>query len=166
VTLYIGVDPGKQGAIAVVDDAGRCLSVVPMPVISGGRGELDLVAIRDLLRGDGSPRFVSVEKLQPLPRSMGGSAANFARGLSRGFEWMLVALGIPYQLVAPQVWQKAMHAGTSGEDTKQRSIVAAQRLFPGVQLRKSERCRKAHDGLCEALLLAEYGRRVRQGGAL
>ncbi len=107
---------------------------------------------------------MTVEKLQPLPRSMGGSAANFARGLSRGFEWMLVALGIPYQLVSPQAWQKVMHAGTSGHDTKQRSVVAAQRLFPGITFQRSERSRRVDDGLCEAALIAEYGRRVRQGG--
>ena len=161
---YIGVDPGKAGAIAMLDERGAVVSVEPMPIISGGRGELDLMSIRDLLLGDGTPRFVTVERLQPLPAKMGGSAANFARGLARGFEWMLVGLGISHQLIAPQVWQKAMHAGTSGKDTKQRSVVAAQRLFPDARLQRSARSRKVDDGLAEALLLAEYGRRVRQGG--
>jgi hypothetical protein len=165
MTLYVGIDPGKKGAIAAIDEQGAVVGLAPMPLIAGGRGEFDLVGIREALVGNGSPRFVTVERLQPLPASMGGSAANFARGLSRGFEWMLVALGVPHQLVAPQTWQKSMHAGTSGKDTKQRSIVAAQRLFPRIRLQRSGRSRRNDDGLAEALLLAEYGRRVHQGGA-
>jgi len=65
--------------------------------------------------------------------------------------WMLTALEIPYQLVAPQTWQRAMHAGTPGSDTKQRSILAAQRLFPSVDLRRNRKGRRPDDGLADAL---------------
>ena len=60
-------------------------------------------------------------------------------------------------------WQKAMHAGTPGEDTKARSIAAAQRLFPLTSLLQNPRCRVAHDGMAEALLLAAYGQRTHKG---
>ena len=50
-------------------------------------------------------------------------------------------------------------AGTPAGDTKQRSVIAAQRLFPGVSLLPTERSRKASDGLADALLLASYGQR-------
>ena len=165
--LYLGVDPGKQGAIAAVSPDSQVAMTHPTPLVTaarGGREEFDLASIVRLLRGLGPEVFVTVERSQPIPPTVkAGGNAQFARGVARGWEWMLAALGLPYQLVAPQAWQKAMHLGTAGEDTKQRSIVAAQRLFPLVDLRRSERCRVAHDGIAEALLLAEYGRRTHGG---
>jgi hypothetical protein len=169
--IFVGVDPGKQGAIAVLDDAGRALETLPTPIVSasgGARPEYDLPAIRDYIDrwrkvgSIGGGAFVTVEKGQPMPPTVpGGSAANFARGVARGWEWMLVALRLPYQLVAPRTWQLVMHAGTPGSDTKQRSMLAAHRLFPGVSLTRSMRCRNESDGIAEALLIAEFGRRSR-----
>ncbi len=137
-----------------------------MRIISGhnaSRDEYDLVGIRKWLKGFHGDLFVTVEKSQPLPPKFGGGFANYQRGCSTGWAWMLTALEISYQLVAPRTWQKVMHAGTSGTDTKQRSIIAAQRLFPRVDLRRSEKSRKLDDGLADALLLAEYGRRTHGG---
>lgn len=165
--IYIGVDPGKQGAVAVIK--GDDVDVLPMPIIPGNkraRDEYDLVTIRDGLqtwKKEGAV-FLTVEKLQPLPPKFGGGIANFNRGCCVGWAWMLTALAIPYQLVSPRTWQKVMHAGTPGADTKQKSILAAHRLFPGVHLRRSEKSRKLDDGMADALLLAEYGRRTHNGG--
>ena len=44
-------------------------------------------------------------------------------------------------------------------DTKATSINAAQRLFPSVDFRRNEQCRKIDDNKVDALLMAEYGRR-------
>lgn len=160
--IYAGVDPGKWGAIAVLDGEGRAERVVPMPLVMGaGRDYYDLAAIRDLMLELRERRvFVTVEKQQPLPAAKGGLLANYGRGEAQGWNWLLEALAIPYHLVAPVSWQRAMHAGTPGDDTKQRSILAAQRLFPGVSLRRSPRCQKPSDGFAESLLIAAYGRRV------
>ena len=46
----------------------------------------------------------------------------------------------------------------NGKD-KAASVETCRRLFPGVALRPSERCRKDSDGMAEALLMAEYARR-------
>lgn len=177
--LFIGIDPGKEGGIAVLDDARRIRDLIPMPVVKAGRKgrpDYDLPVLRDLLlvwRHEGP--FVTVEKLAPMPpmlRQKGGamkgagtSIVNYQRGVSRGWEWMLVALKIPYQVVAPQSWQRAMLDGISGDNTKQRSILAAKQLFPTVDLRRPGAKTKLSDGLSDALLLAEYGRR-KQGGML
>jgi len=177
--LAAGVDPGKAGGIVVLDDVGRIVSAQPMLVITAkagkGRAEYDLEGIRRMLmarprlrgRCRWSPRtlLVIVERAQPLPPSMpGGGVAQFHRGVSRGmWEGMLAGLGISYELVAPQSWQRSMLAGTSGADTKQRALVAAQRLWPGQDWRANERCRKPHAGIVDAALIAEFGRRRRAG---
>lgn len=162
--IYIGIDPGKAGAIAFLEDGP--IRAVPMPLIKHlrgqGRDEFDLRALSDLLdTGDG---FATVERGQPLPPKLGGGVANYQRGYSRGIiEGLLVALRIPYQLVAPRRWQAVMHEGTPAADTKVRSIMAAERLFPDVSLLRSVGCRKPDDGMAEALLLAEFGRRAHRG---
>jgi crossover junction endodeoxyribonuclease RuvC len=162
--IVAGVDPGKLGAIAVLDADGGVLELAAIPVIksSTGRAHYDLASIRDMLLALHDRHvFVTVERLQPMPAAKGGTIANYNRGESQGWNWMLEALKIPYHLVSPQTWQRVMHAGTPGTDPKQRSILAAQRLFPGVSLRRTPKCRVPSDGYAEALLLAEYGRRGR-----
>lgn len=165
--IFVGVDPGKHGAIAATE-TGSATYVWPVPVINASRGkgrvEYDLVGIRVLFNAlrDSDELFVTVEKSQPLPPKMGGTIANYHRGTARGWEWLFVALRIPYQMAAPISWMRIMHAGTPGQDSKQKSILAAQRLFPNVGLKRSNRSRVDDHNFAEALLLAEFGRRTHQ----
>jgi len=39
------------------------------------------------------------------------------------------------------------------------ALVAAKRLFPGQDFTLTERATKAHDGMVDALLMSEYGKR-------
>jgi len=164
--IHIGIDPGKSGAIASIDEDTMEIDIQPMPVIKAtkSRTEYDLLEIRNILelaRSHGY-LFVTAEKLQPLPPKLGGGIiTNFQRGYGLALlEGMLTGMGIPYQLVLPRAWQKVMLAGTSGKDTKQKSIIAAQRLFPGQSLKRTEKCRKPDSGYSDALLLAAFGMRV------
>ena len=80
----------------------------------------------------------------------------FSFGENYGFiKGLLLSNRSPYQTVPPQVWKKEFSV-TSDKNT---SIEVAQRLFPGSDFRATERCKKPHDGKCEALLMAEYARR-------
>lgn len=174
--IFVGIDPGLHGAFAALDDAGDVVTVLPIPIIrpEEGRADYDLVACRALFGGYRAVQLhVTVEKLWPLPARFkrkggkeqeGGTIANYNRGVSRGWAWMLTALQIPYELVPPQAWQRVMLAGIPGEDTGQRSILAAKKRWPRVDLRRSERARIDDDGKSDALLLAEFGRRKRMGG--
>jgi len=161
--IVVGVDPGKEGAIVRL--AADILPLVTtMPVISGAkRNEYDVRAIRDLLLGCS---HVFAEKLQPMPLQAGGTIANYNRGYCMGlFIALCTALALPLTLVRPQEWQREMLAGIPGEDTKQRSILAAQCLFPVTSLLPTPRCRKPSDGIADALLIAEWGRRKLGGWA-
>ena len=81
-------------------------------------------------------------------------------GMNFGFiQGVLKAYGIPYELVTPQKWKKEFSC-TSDKNT---SIEVCKRLFPDVNLKATDRCKKDHDGMAEALLLAEYGRRHYNG---
>lgn len=162
---FVGIDPGVTGALAEIDGEAPhpLIGLTPMLTQKDGKGRdsLDLVSLSAWFK---SLRvynpLLTIEQLQPMPMEKGGSLANYSRGRSLGvLEAFCIAHGLSYQLVRPQVWQKEMLAGVQGDDTKARSIIAAQRLFPKVNLKRSERSRKPDDGFADALLIAEWTRR-------
>lgn len=166
-----GVDPGKQGAIVAIGPLGGLdgwTFTWPMPVIRGkNRADYDIPKIRAIfgegpLRGGALESRVFIERQQPMPAKMGGSLASYWRGAGQYlFEGMLCAMGIPYEIVPPQTWQKEFFAGLSKDLGKQRSVIVCKRLFPaaGDNLKRTPKCKKDDDGIADAILIAEWGRR-------
>ena len=90
----------------------------------------------------------ALEKVHSFPGAVG--AFNFGMGFGI-WQGLLTALGIPYTLVSPQTWKKAMLADM-GKD-KGASRLRALQLFPVFteELRSAASHNKA-----ESLLLAVY----------
>lgn len=161
--IVLGIDLGKDGALAFLESTGAFLHVDKTPLFKSGKRkpEYDVVEMRRLLAEYTSRDLTAfVEKSTPMPAKMGGVAANFHRGYSLGL-WtgILSGLGIPYTIVAPRTWQGVMFRDVAAIDTKQASVMVASRLWPKMDWRRSERARKADHGKTDASLLAEYGRR-------
>lgn len=143
--IYVGVDIGQNGGYAVIYPNG--------PVVDAFDKEDFVEAMRNVALQD-EPVICCVELVGAMPKQGVTSMFNF--GKSAGFvEGVLSALGIPYQLVKPRDWKKEFNLNSD----KAKSIEVCQRLFPKVNLRRTERCKKPHDGMAEALLMAEYARR-------
>lgn len=110
---------------------------------------------------------VFLEKAQCMPGN--GLVSMFNYGVHFGhLEGFLIALEIPYTLVSPHVWAKEMHEGASHADRpKDKSRQIVKRLFPTLDITNPDnpRARTAHEGIMDALLIAEYGRRRRSGGS-
>ena len=180
----IGIDPGKKGAVVIMD--GTDIKCEVMPLIDK---EFDLQELGRLLSSftnstssHGNPH-VFIEDVHAIFGSAAG--ATFTFGFVCGaIQGIVSVLGFPYTLVQPKAWQKVIYQGipeirkpsiriSKGKragkmmkgkrDTKAMSEVAAKRLFPTVDLRASERCKISHDGIVDALLIAEYGRRTKTG---
>ena len=144
MSLYIGLDPGKKGAMAVIHLDGS-ISIVPFDerqyiMYLGLLGNKDIkCCIEDVHAMHGN-----------------GVTASFNFGKSYGWLLgMLDTLGIPYQAVSVQKWKKEY--GLTSDKAK--SIEVCHRLFPNVSLKRTERCKKDDDNCAEALLLCEYARR-------
>lgn len=91
-----------------------------------------------------------------------GAASAFAQGL--GFGALLQGLacaGVPHVVVAPKTWQKPYGISGLRGPIKPQAAVAAARHFPGVDLRATPRCRVPHEGLVDALLIADWLRQVK-----
>jgi len=168
--IYAGIDPGKDGAVVFLDVDGQIVDKIKTPILKAstrggkkqGRDEYDIVGMKSILSQDRPDSIlITVEKTQAFPSSMGGSAANYQRGFSFGlWQGLMVGLGIPYQVVTPQAWQKVMLAGIASSDTKQAALIAAQRLWPTANWRKSDLAKKADEGFVDAALIGMFGLRL------
>ena len=153
--LYIGIDPGQSGGIALIQD-GKEPVVYPMPLIE--KTELDIVKIFDIITQEPNCHIV-IEDVHSIFGSSANSNWSFGFGCGQLFA-MLKLSSLPFTRVSPKTWQKEMWQGVvKQDDNKATSLLAATRLFPNVDFRATERSKVAHDGIVDALLIAEYARR-------
>jgi hypothetical protein len=141
--IWIGIDPGKNGGIAAIGPGPSDAAAWKMPST-----ERDTLAVlKDAVMGLGS--FALIERAQAFP-GMGVSGAFNYGGNYFGLRMALVALEIPFEVVAPGVWQRTMRCLTKGDKnvTKRR----AQELFPTLKITHA---------IADALLIAEYNKRSR-----
>jgi hypothetical protein len=165
VKIYLGVDPGKTGAMCFLGHDDRFLTLLPIPMLDDGK-TYNLDSILLAVRSTNMPPTLeiagaAVEMLHPLPVTMGGSKANYSRGESLAWEWLLRSMGIPVVRPNPQRWQKwagVIPDRTNGEDTGTKSILEAQRVRPGISLLRTARSYKLDDNMSDAFHLARFAR--------
>jgi crossover junction endodeoxyribonuclease RuvC len=150
--VWVGIDPGKLGGYAYI--AGGVVKAFPW------ENNFFVRDMRGLTSLHNGGIIATVEQVHAVHGN--GIVSSFTFGKSAGYiEGVLTALEIPYQLVPPTVWKKEF--SLIGKD-KQASIDTCRQLFPGVNLKRTERCRKDGDGPAEALLICTYGMRHFGGG--
>lgn len=148
--IYIGVDPGKKGGYASISTDG--VEVYPWNDTEFSDW---IASIRAKANPNGDFVIAAVEKVGAMPGQ--GTVSMFSFGQSFGFILgVLTAFGIGYQLIPPRKWKAEFGLLNT---QKQASVDVAKRLFPGVSLLPSDRCRKDSDGMADALCLCEYARR-------
>lgn len=159
-TLHIGIDPGKDGAWAIVYPHGE----IEYHVFSKIGDEVDISDLNNRLKAMSQKvRHCVIEDVHSI---FGASAkANFQFGRIVGvLETLLICNHIPFTKVAPKAWQKVMHegipkmtkAGKTSSDTKAMSLVAAKRIYPNETFLATERSKVPHDGIVDAALMAKY----------
>jgi hypothetical protein len=146
-----GIDPGLSGGIATLD--GDEVIVVPLPVLNG-RPDLHRIML-------GNAEFVCIERhgIRPGQSANAVQTGGINYGMLIGF---LTVRAIPFEEVGPSAWKKAMNLtlakGATTKQKKEASIALALQLFPDANLILPG-SRVYHDGMAEALLIAEYARR-------
>lgn len=148
--IYIGIDPGLNGGIAVLDPDGYVLATAKMP--STPQDVLDFFG-HDYPeiptdRRRPATAFAIIERVHSSPQMGVTSAFTFGKGYGM-LIMALTASKVPFDEVAPRVWQRCMTCLSGGDKnvTKNR----AQQLFP---------LQKVTHAKADALLLAEYCRRL------
>ncbi len=151
----IGIDPGKNGGIAVWDcEKSDVSEVIPMPetpldLLTFTRGYQDMNAVCYL------------EKVGGMPGQGGASMFNFGCGFGH-IEMALLSCGIQTIEVSPQKWQKMYSLGsrkTAGgaKEWKVKLKEKAQMLFPELWSNFEKKTKKFEMSVCDALLIMNYG---------
>lgn len=142
---YLGVDPGANGAYAVLN--GSEIEVY------GKFDKQSFLNICYCLSKKQEKTRCCIEKVHAMPRQ--GSVSMFNFGLNFGWlKGVLDAFEISYQEIPPQTWKKEFGLNSK----KEKSIEVCQQLFPDANL-VPHNGRKEHDGIAEAILMSEYARR-------
>lgn len=144
--IWIGIDPGQRGAMAILGDPDGP-EIIPFDA-------QEYMARLRTLKAEYKDCICCIEAVQPIRGN--GIIALFKLGQSYG--WLLGvldAIGIPYQPITPQKWKKEF--GLTSDKAK--SIEVCRRLYPGVNLKRTELSKKDDDNCAEACLLALYAKR-------
>lgn len=157
--VYIGIDPGKSGGIACLTAEGFVLLAAKMPETPGALHTL--LSQIPLNRGvTDFDRCVILEQVWGSPTMRGPSGFKFGKNVGH-IEMVLTVARMPYQEVPPIVWQKAMGCLSPkglklkfGSKDKGINLRLAEKLWPRFKITHA---------IADALLLAEYGRRVSLG---
>ena len=143
---YVGVDPGLNGAVALVGDG--FLAVEDMPTIGSNKNRvIDSLALAEILRG-WAPAHTLIERVHAMPGQGVSSTFRFGQTLGR-IEAVVALAQIPTTYVSPAKWKRHFRLGRDKEDSRRLAI----ELFPHIADRLH---RKKDEGRAEALLLARY----------
>jgi len=158
---WCGIDPGAAGAIVAICETGE---IKTLRFLNSTNKEIHTF-MQDLTFED---CFCFLESVHAMPGMAVGAMFNF--GESFGFiQGILVATGVPYELVTPQSWMKAMRipkrdivrdsitkkelpGSESKTDYKRRLKQKAEELYPKM---------KITNDTADAILIADYCKRVK-----
>lgn len=168
--LYIGIDVGAKGFISTqINGHWEHFSIA----------DNDLYQLSKIMQGIRLKNANIACVIEDVHALFGSSAkSTFQFGFNKGYlVGLLAANDIPYTLVSPSVWQRELWTNSDmvvsyktvtvkGKETtkkvvntKQTSINCCKRLFPTIDLRKSDKSKKIDDNKVDSMLLCEYGRR-------
>lgn len=145
--IYIGVDNGSSGGIAAIEEDGSVIRAVNMPPTDV---EI-LICLSVIVNGNPAGSRAVLEHAQSFPKMGVTSAFNYGKGYG-AVQMALSAAMIRFDIVVPRKWQAALSCLSGGDKnvTKRR----AEQLFPDV---------KVTHAIADALLIAEYCRRLHRG---
>lgn len=166
--IFIGIDPGLDGAIALHDSSDGSVCVTPMPVIARSlaknrkRGErpklaVDIAGVFNLVQVFRmlGPALWVLEKIEGRAFPSVGISLGRSAAIP---ECALQQAGVPYYLARPLEWKA--HFGLLKQG-KGASISKASEIFSSAAHLWPRQC---DDGLAEAALLARYARHLYETG--
>jgi len=141
--VFLGIDPGASGGVGVIRPDGIRVWAF------GDKTERDIWdELRASAEGFEGQVFAVIERVHSMPKQ--GVSSSFKFGRSYGFlRGCLIGSGLSFTEVNPEIWQRELECRSGGD--KNLTKARAQQLFPDLKLTHAT---------SDALLLAEYGRRV------
>lgn len=151
--IYLGIDPGQDGGVSMIDNEKNIWYINKYDDISFSK------LICDLHKN--TIMNVYIEDVHAIRGAKANATFKFGFNTGKA-HGIIAASGRTPNLVLPQVWKEEFNLNLGHEydkDSKKKaSIEKAKELFPNVNL-VPYKCKVEHDGMAESLLIAEWGRR-------
>lgn len=171
MVVYLAADPGKNGALVAINENSEIIDRMATPRISK-TGPVDLIAEYQFIEKnikDADRAVLIIEDVHALygVSTIATSSLMENKGQLHG---IMTGFTLRYpaaiHFLAPKAWQKEVWSHvdkvfkSNKIDTKATSLACAKRLWAGYDFRENSKCRVAHDGIVDALLMAEAARRL------
>lgn len=148
--VYIGIDPGKAGGIAVIDS--ETVTLYKMPPTEHG-----VVTLFESFKAY-RKKHALIEKVGSVPGNSARSMFTFGRGVGV-LHATLISTRIPFEEIIPTGWMRGLSIRRKRKTEtkpqwKQHLKSVAEKMFPEEKLTLAT---------CDALLIAEFCRRQRTG---
>jgi crossover junction endodeoxyribonuclease RuvC len=151
----LGIDPGLEGAVALLTPSGELIAIhdlPPLPNGPAGRRRVNPVLLADILaKTHASRAYVELATSRPTD----GRVSAFGFGMTWGLvEGILAALSVPVTMLAPCSWKRIIGLPPGKEGAKDKSRAEALRRWPAhAQLFALNK----HDGRSDAALIGLAG---------
>lgn len=145
--ITIGVDPGLNGAIALINEHGYLIDVYDMPV-AGAAVSAQLLADAENWADHTTYGTVVLEDVHAMPKQ--GVTSSFGFGRSKGVvEGVFAGARRPIVYVSPSTWKRDLRLGKDKGVCRQRAV----ELWP---TKAALFARVKDDGRAEAALIAHW----------
>ena len=156
--FVVGVDPGRTGAVAVLDRDGDLEAVFPLDVFGTEPNAMEFAAQLEAI-GPVSEVFVGIE--EPFANNRASSVSQMNQGIGYGVLLGVIgAGGYRHERIKPVDWKRSLGLPMGKDLTtaqkKNNSREWASRLWPDSA---HNWAKTSQDGLAEACLIAEHTRR-------
>lgn len=174
--IIVGIDPGQQGALAMIDTKKKKEWIIDMPLLP--EKDIDAKELFQMFQGikHSSGLYVVIEKAQSMPGQSSVAMFNYGGGYHTILA-VLRILDIPFEEVRSNKWK--VEFGLSGlklkkdksvkltkeeknaakKQRKEMAVKIAMQMFPKLKHEFATERGKLLDGRAEALLIAEWARR-------
>ena len=152
--IIIGIDPGINGAISIIENK-KVLEVYDTPTMIDGKKNKRQInsaqvtnIIKEILNKD-KEVIVVVEQVNAMPGQGVTSMFNFGQsfGVIKG---ICAALGLPIYFVRPSKWKKYFNLIKTNKDASRTKVIE---VYPEIS---SKLHRKKDSNRADAILIARY----------
>ena len=150
----IGIDPGIQGALAILDNE-KVIDIVDLPVMSEGKKnkkQLNGAYLSDYLKKhilNIENTVVVVEQVNAMPGQGVTSMFNFGQTFG-AIKGICAALKLPIFFVRPSKWKKHFELINSSKDSSRTKVIE---MYPSLS---SQLAKKKDVNKSDAILIARF----------
>ena len=159
MAVFVGIDNGISGGIVLLRSDEVIIAKRSMPTMAKKKGnEVDIVELHNWFSAAIGNEPFRVVLEEPGGSKNYGAAVSMADSASAIKTWVRLNRW-RYELITPRMWQKVMLPNCPPGHTKEYAKSAVVRLWPNEDWREGQRCKKPHEGIVDAALIAEFARR-------